>query len=266
MKVWHYFDGKNTVGPFDEATIAKLIAAEMIGPDTQVSQNCGEWTLLADTDLKGFLPGFQPTWFYRQGDTAVGPFDVETFKKMVSSGILGLTSKVKNGEESEWCELRMTSLAASVSRPPNRQKAKANPVKRSRTSNFLIFMNRGSLKLRCLKWAGAAFTVWFVFSKIFSHSGTSQNGSYSPPGTDYRSSGGARSYSDSDYGSTRSSRSGVCEFCNGTGHSSAYSECMRCSGRGTITTPSGYETVCPDCAGAGRTNKCMVCGGTGRSL
>ena len=42
--------------------------------------------------------------------------------------------------------------------------------------------------------------------------------------------------------------------------------CDSCGGQGTIQTPSGYVTTCPDCAGRGRATSrtCDACGGTGR--
>ena len=256
MSVWHYYDGKNTVGPFDEATMQKLIVSGMIGGDTQVSQNSGDWTRLADTNLKVYLPGLQK-WFYRQGESAVGPFDQETIKNLIRSGILGAASEVRRDGESEWRKIYATPLAGLISLPPSLPTPGA--VKRSRLGSFITFMNRGSFKIRCAKWGGLMFVVWFAISTL-SHSGTTQEK------TDYQGGGVVRSsYSDMSSPPARTSNSGVCEFCNGTGHSRDYYQCVRCSGRGTITTPSGYEMACSDCGGTGRTDKCIACGGTGKS-
>lgn len=46
------------------------------------------------------------------------------------------------------------------------------------------------------------------------------------------------------------SSSSVGQSAGSSWHSST---CLRCAGRGTITTPSGYITTCPSCGGSGRT-------------
>lgn len=57
-----------------------------------------------------------------------------------------------------------------------------------------------------------------------------------------------------------------CMACSGTGISgNSGVNCNSCFGRGTITTPSGYDTVCSLCGGSGRVRqRCSFCDGTGR--
>jgi hypothetical protein len=64
-----------------------------------------------------------------------------------------------------------------------------------------------------------------------------------------------------------------CSECGGSGQKdntgsfrSTREGCGTCSGRGTIRTPSGYESTCPTCSGLGspKTLPCHKCGGSGQ--
>lgn len=213
-------------------------------------------------------------WYYcRDGKTVEGPIMRDDLIQMFSDEKLPPDTVVVAEGEQEWRALGSVIPVRSAAPPPLPQQV-------DHAANLLSVMSSlfrwfSSLKLRW-RLALTGLVLLALFSGLGSHETSSE--------TARGNSGSDRMTEEESEAMYRNAmailpnKQHTCTVCGGSGQvanttvrprtgltGSSEGQCETCHGNGSIRTPSGYDAVCPTCAGLGgrRTTPCRNCQGQG---
>lgn len=186
-------------------------------------------------------------WYYLDGQDRRGPFSLEAMRQLLQAGVIQPETWVARQGDADWGPA--ATLLANV--PPNVINAPPIPHPAPKRGNS--------------KWMIAGAVVLALLVVIFSTNRPER--SRQQPSMESEIERIYGNPGNSPYqGVSGTSANGICGNCKGSGYSLVPNRCQSCGGRGTFTTPSGYDVVCNRCGGSGNIPAaCGFCGGTGRS-
>ena len=225
---WYAFLKGETKGPFEKAVLREMLVAGLISDDTPVAQaGSTAWQSASSVLSQTTQPPPLPTG-PKPSDTS-GEFR-SLLRRCKAIAELNLTAK-------HWAICSLLGLGLLVIAPSMCSRPSSAPVRQTSTGeNSDRFWAQQSDKLVRETTGGSNMCARCSGTGRIQGSGGRTNWSASPDSSDRL-------------------RTGADPF-----------RCDSCGGQGTIETPSGYVTACPECAGRGRATSrtCDACGGTGR--
>lgn len=240
-------------------------------------------------------PPIPSNWYYsRDGKATEGPAPLDEIHSMIATGVLSPSSLVVEVGENEW---RSVEEAFPETRPPAGPPALPPTLPASAPSRPLAPPASSPPILTSPVPASSAAKSWFaklsplrkaavvigggfvalLFLGLIGGGGNQAPASQAPSQAAPESSDGISPQEAEML--LRMAEAAVpknrypCSECGGSGQKdntgsfrSTREGCGTCSGRGTIRTPSGYESTCPTCSGLGspKTLPCHKCGGSGQ--
>lgn len=210
-------------------------------------------------------------WYYSyDGETVEGPVTLDELKQLAADGMLPTHTSVAAVGDNEWSPLQ-SALSPQPAGPPPLPPALPSAPTESSTPAGSTPTAQPGIAVRFGTWfsgletkgkLAVVGTALLVMVILFYPSGSSPAGSH-----DGISDAEGESLVRAAFESIPNKQN-ACSACSGSGQvaNTFFSGgCKTCRGRGTIRTPSGYETSCPNCGGTGnaKTTTCDKCGGKG---